>query len=85
MSDIKEKVKRIGSMQERLGLELRQVQEACPHSSKEGQYKSDTGNYCPEEDSYWIAAKCLECNKVWSIDSKVDNVEYYTFTGRKVK
>ncbi len=85
MNDIKIKVNRIKDMQHRLISELKDIQNNCPHEDKEGKYKGDTGNWSPDEDSYWIDAKCLDCGKTWMIDSEGQKQEYRNFNGKKIQ
>ena len=61
---------RIKDYQERLD----RWQSECPHDIVEGQYKASTGNWCPQDDSYWITATCLDCGKHIFADS---NTELY--------
>lgn len=62
---------------------LDELKQICPHEHTEGEYKGDSGNWCPHDDSYWIDARCLDCGKRWHIDSKTP--EYRTFIGAKLK
>lgn len=51
---------------------IKAIQDACPHEKVVGQYKANTGNWCPHDDSYWIEADCVECDKrIWA-DSQKD-------------
>jgi len=63
---------RIKDYQERITA----LQESCPHEVVEGEYKADTGNYCPQDDSYWISAKCLDCHKDLYARASDDNILY---------
>ena len=83
--DIKDKVVRIEAMMSTLRKELQIIQENCPHKNKEGEYDSDSGNWCPDDDSYWISARCLDCGKTFHIDSKRDKNDYYNFDGVIIK
>lgn len=84
MSDIQLKMQRLRKMQERLVDEVKSIQQTCTHDNKEGKYKSNTGNWCRDDDSYWIDAHCLDCDKIWMIDSKDNKEEYRNFNGRKI-
>lgn len=81
MSDIKSKVSQIKDMQGRLDKELKRIQEECSHDNKQGSYKSDTGNWSPDENTYWIRAECIDCSKVWNIDASKNKEEYQNFNG----
>lgn len=53
-----------------LTLKIRQIQEECSHpkiavTKKPG---SNTGNYDPSADSYWMDCHCLLCDKTWRED-----------------
>lgn len=65
--------------------EIKNLQQICGHDKVIGEYKSNTGNWCPGDDSYWIDAVCEDCGKRWSIDSKEDDHLYRTFKFKKVK
>lgn len=60
--------------------ELHKHQSRCKHRKVEVTHKSDTGNYCPQDDSYWIDAYCPVCLKKWTVDSN-DNPEEYRRLG----
>lgn len=55
---------------------LKLLQENCPHKDLYGKYKSDTGNWCSQDDRYWLELKCNDCNKMWDVDSSEE--EYGT-------
>lgn len=80
---ISEKVVRIKEMQARLQAELLKLQLECEHPNATGKYGSSTGNWCPQDDSYWIEAECPDCGKRWWIDSATSVEEYRTFKGAK--
>lgn len=37
----------------------------CSHSDANKKYRSNTGNYGPSADSYWIDYDCPDCGKKW--------------------
>lgn len=45
--------------------QYRELQSECTHEYKESIYKSDTGNYDPSEDCYWMEHACPDCGKKW--------------------
>jgi len=49
---------------------LKRIQDECSHPKdctiKKG--ASNTGNYCPQDDSYWYDCYCELCNKRWTED-----------------
>lgn len=77
---IKERMVRIVTMKNRLTQELHALQKACPHIDKTGVYGSNTGNYDPSADCYWISVNCHDCGRTWSIYS--DEPGYRGFDGR---
>lgn len=78
-----QKVERIKAMQERLTDELRAIQDACPHTNKQGKYGGNTGNWCPQDDCYWIDVTCLDCQKRYTV---YDNEQgYKQFNGKVVR
>lgn len=45
------------------------MREECPHppyfrSKKNG---SNTGNWCPQDDTYWVDYSCAACGKQWTV------------------
>ena len=46
---------------------IRRIQDTeCVHVGLTGKYRANTGNYCPEDDSYWVEFKCPRCDKQWT-------------------
>lgn len=54
----------------------------CRHIKATGVYKSNTGNYDPSADCYWLSLYCPTCLKRWSVDSRTP--EYHEL-GMSVK
>lgn len=46
----------------------KELQNICPHTNVNKKYESNTGNYDPTADSYWITFHCPDCNKRWQTD-----------------
>lgn len=46
----------------------RELQALCSHPNVTKKYNSNTGNYDPTADSYWIEYRCPDCNKRWNED-----------------
>jgi len=67
-AQIKRKWSSIDRREEKLAHELAKLQALCKHPNVEKEYKSNTGNYDPSADSYWIEFRCPDCRKRWSID-----------------
>lgn len=80
---IPEQVARVKSMIARLQSELGRIRDTCPHPHKEGRYKGNTGNWCPDDDSYWIDVSCPDCGKTWHVDSHAP--EYKRFDGKIIR
>lgn len=47
---------------------LKDLQDACPHTDAVKVNKADTGNWCPQDDSYWKECSCPTCGKDWVED-----------------
>jgi hypothetical protein len=47
-------------------VELRELQKGCKHKHVVKTARSDTGNWCPSDDSYWYTFECPECGKYWT-------------------
>ena len=43
----------------------KQLQELCQHPNVDKKYGSNTGNYDPSCDAYWIDWRCPDCDKRW--------------------
>jgi len=41
---------------------------ACKHENAIKVPKSDVGNWCPHDDSYWYECTCPDCGKYWIED-----------------
>ena len=44
------------------------LQSKCTHPDVTKEYKSNTGNYDPSADRYWINFHCHVCDKKWTED-----------------
>ena len=42
-----------------------ELQDICRHPTANKKYESNTGNYDPSADSYWIENRCPDCGKFW--------------------
>jgi hypothetical protein len=47
---------------------LKVLQETCHHADKDQEYGSNTGNYDPTSDCYWVMFTCNDCGKIWRED-----------------
>lgn len=61
--------------------EILSIQDECPHDRIVYKYKSNTGNYDPSCDSYWVEIDCLCCDKHMYIDSEAEPLYYRSFKG----
>lgn len=50
--------------------EIREIQHNCVHEGLLGKYGANTGNYCKQDDSYWVEFMCPNCGKYWSEDQE---------------
>lgn len=68
--------------------ELKQIQNECSHpvSCVTGVYEANTGNWCPQDDSYWITLHCSLCDKRWTVyDNSRDDAYRQAAMKYKVK
>lgn len=66
--DIRKKWESIDRRGEKLAKELSKLQAVCQHPDVVKTYNSNTGNYDPSADSYWIDFFCPDCRKRWVED-----------------
>ncbi len=50
----------------RIQNEIKELQDACPHTRAIGTPNSSTGGW--DKDSYWIDYKCPDCGKFWVVN-----------------
>ena len=65
---IREKVKAVEAELNVCYAALSALQASCPHNGVTKTPKSDTGNWCHSDDSYWYHCECPVCGKVWTED-----------------
>lgn len=76
MGLIKENVEfLLGRIQEYKG-RIQAQQALCPHTKVVGKYGANTGNWCAQDDAYWITADCIECGQHFYVESKRDPEGY---------
>jgi hypothetical protein len=83
----KQITKEINKLTDQINLRYKKIQElqnSCPHEDVQGEYKANTGNWCKDDDSYWIEAKCWDCGKRWNIDSKDQPDLYRSFKFKRI-
>ncbi len=66
--EIRKKWESIDKREDKLAKELAKLQEQCQHPNLISKYDSNTGNYDPSADSYWIDYTCPDCRKRWRKD-----------------
>lgn len=64
---ISKEVTKIKNKLEKLQLQLKTIQDNCPHTNVEYKYGGNTGNYDPTADVYWVDHKCNDCDKYWRV------------------
>lgn len=47
-------------------LDILKLQKICPHNNLEYIHGSNTGNYDPTQDIYWVEYRCNICKKHWT-------------------
>lgn len=63
--DIRNAVLKVEKTLKNLRAALKALQDVCKHYSVKKTYKSNTGNYDPSADCYWIECYCPDCHKHW--------------------
>lgn len=66
--EIRKKCESIDKREEKLAKELAKLQSICQHPNVLSKHDSNTGNYDPSADSYWIDYTCPDCRKRWRKD-----------------
>lgn len=61
---------------------IKEFQDKCGHKNAKIIFKSNTGNYDPSSDCYWITVECDDCEFVGSFDSEKDKEQYKFWGGR---
>jgi hypothetical protein len=64
------KVQTLKSEIKELQAKIEKIQSECSHpeSARKETRGSDTGNWCPQDNSYWIDVECGLCEKRWRED-----------------
>ena len=62
---IRDEVQKLKSSISKAANRIIDIQKECPHLNVIQEYKSDTGNYCKQDDEYWINNSCPDCGKFW--------------------
>lgn len=64
---------------------VNKLQAVCPHENVDAKYNSNTGNYDPTADCYWVEVKCLDCGKYMSFDSERERAEYHHYGSKVIR
>lgn len=52
-----------------LNLEVHTLQDrVCKHPAAKREARSNTGNWCKQDDCYWYDCSCPDCGKLWMED-----------------
>jgi hypothetical protein len=62
-----------------LAIKVRRLRKKCKHKNYVSEYKSNSGNYDPSSDCYWIEFNCLDCGDTNHFDSIKDEKNYHKF------
>lgn len=49
---------------------LADLQANCPHENKVALHRSSTGNYDPDQNSYWVEYSCIDCGLRYTEESQ---------------
>lgn len=79
---IKEKIQKLDASILKLQKKKIAIQDSCPHEYLKGEYHSNTGNFCKDDDSYWWEGHCLDCGLFLTADSEEDKENYYNYPKR---
>lgn len=65
---IQRKYKSIQTNQAKLKNQLTELQELCQHPNVSKKHWSNTGNYDPANNEYWIIYDCPDCARSWQVE-----------------
>lgn len=52
----------------KINRQILKIQNSCKHKEVIKVDNSNTGNWCPDDDSYWYECHCPDCGKCWLED-----------------
>lgn len=67
--------KRISSAEEK----IEHIQNKCDHSNYIAKPGADTGNWCKDDDRYWVDVMCPDCGKTMRFYSNKEKELYYKY------
>jgi hypothetical protein len=65
-----------------LEFRLKRIQDKCKHEHFESANTGLTGNFCPDDDRFYVSVKCLDCDKRMTFWSDKNPEEYRKFLKR---
>jgi hypothetical protein len=78
MKTIEERVAKAHEKIAKWQKEIFDAQAECTHPGLTGEYGSNTGNWCSQDDCYWLDLRCPTCGKRWSVDSEEPEYRLYS-------
>ena len=78
--DIKIKIKALNDAKSKLGDEIKEIQDSCPHINLKYTRGGSSGNW-DREDSYWFNFKCNDCGKKWTTEQSSDEGRFWEARG----
>lgn len=79
---MKKRVSEILEDIKKLYKELEQIQNSCTHENCKVTPRSNTDNYDPSDNYYWVEVNCLDCRWIKSFDSVKEKEYYYKYCGK---
>ena len=62
---VKEKYLSLLRKKEKILKDIASLQQSCFHTDRLKEHQSNTGNFDPSDDCYWIKYTCPDCGLVW--------------------
>jgi hypothetical protein len=76
---MKDKVEGILENMKKLQCTLEKEQNQCSHDNVKVEKNSNTGNYDPSDNQYWVNVECLDCGKYMIFDYEKDREQYLKY------
>ena len=71
--EIKTKIQRLNAKIDAHNAQIKQLRMICTHPEVIKTAKSDTGNWCKDDDAYWYEFVCEECGSRWQEEQRIYN------------
>lgn len=84
MSTIAKKYQKLLGKMKAIDDAIEELRNECEHIEAIACFKSDTGNWCKADDSYWIEVDCPCCGMRYCFDSVNDKEQYDSWVSRVV-